>query len=150
MASDTIAMDEEMDYASGEDDLEEARNRASKKKGRGFKSTARSNTSKYESLDDDGTTGPQRSVEGWIIFVTNINEEAAEEDLKEKFKEYGNLINMHVNLDRRTGFFKGYAVVQFETKAEAADAIRNLNGSEFLGQTLSADWAFVKGKSKRK
>ena len=82
--------------------------------------------------------------------MTNINEEAAEEDLKEKFKEYGNLINMHVNLDRRTGFFKGYAVVQFETKAEAADAIRNLNGSEFLGQTLSADWAFEKGKSKRK
>ena len=82
--------------------------------------------------------------------MTNINEEAAEEDLKEKFKEYGNLMNMHVNLDRRTGFFKGYAVVQFANKAEAAEAIADLNGADFLGRTLAADWCFVKGKSKRK
>ncbi len=46
------------------------------------------------------------AIEGWVIFVTGIHPEAAEDDVMETFEEFGDIRSIHMNLDRRTGFVK--------------------------------------------
>jgi len=95
----------------------------------------------FNRLDRDGT-GPIKSVEGWIVFLRNVHEEATEEDIIDKCSEFGPVKNLQMPLDRRTGFVKGYALVEYEEKTQAEKAIEALNGSQLMEKTLEAGWAF--------
>ncbi|CAN4119559.1 unnamed protein product [Withania somnifera] len=127
-----------------------------KTKGRGFREEAAEAdrnarmSARFDSLDSHGGPGPERSIEGWIILVTGVNEETQEEDLHNEFGEFGEIKNLHLNLDRRTGFVKGYAFIEYENFEEAQRAINEKDGAEFLTQIIHVDWAFSRGPFKRR
>ncbi|KAI3906385.1 hypothetical protein MKW92_034448 [Papaver armeniacum] len=155
-----------------------------KTKGRGFReamTTEAERNTRFASKDfdslasDGGGPAAQRSIEGWIVLVTGIHEEAQEDDLHTAFGEFGEVKNLHLNLDRRTGFVKvssfrfhsceflsflivnvnplwyaGYALMEFEQFNEAQAAISAMNGAELLTQIVSVDWAFSNGPFKQR
>ncbi len=105
----------------------------------------------FETLDnDDEEVGPKRSIEGWILFVTNIQEESTEDDVATPFSDFGTIKNIHMNIDRRTGYLKGYSLIEYETFSEAKNALNALNGKQINGQAISVSWAFVREPLKDK
>lgn len=90
------------------------------------------------------TSIPAKSVEGWIIIVTGVHEEAQDESLLDVFGEYGEVKSIHLNLDRRTGYVKGYALLEYAEKKFAERAIAEADGMDILGRPISVEWAFVK------
>ena len=93
---------------------------------------------------------PEKSLGGWVLFVRGLHEEAIEEDVFDKFVEHGEVKSIQMNKDRRTGFIKGYALVQYETFEDAKTAIENLNDTKIYGKRISVDWAFRKDPGRYK
>ncbi|CAE8583986.1 unnamed protein product [Polarella glacialis] len=143
-----------MDVDYGEDVPEEkTKTSGGRVKGRGGEKDDRysGNAGQFESLQqDDEEGGPARSIEGVVVIVSGVHEEAQEDDVFEAFSEFGEIKNLHLNLDRRTGFVKGYAFIEFESKQEADAAIKGLHGQPLLDQKLSVGWAFTKAGARRK
>mmetsp|Transcript_49910 Transcript_49910/g.78981 ORF Transcript_49910/g.78981 Transcript_49910/m.78981 type:complete len:146 (-) Transcript_49910:25-462(-) len=121
-------------------------------KGRGAEEDDRyaGSAGKFDTLPLEGDDGPARSIEGWVVIVAGVHEEAQEDDVFEAFAEFGDIKNLHLNLDRRTGFVKGYSFIEYESKKEAEAAIKGMNGQTLLDSRLSVSWAFSKGPSRGK
>ncbi|GAV52498.1 hypothetical protein ZYGR_0AG04890 [Zygosaccharomyces rouxii] len=69
------------------------------------------------------------------VYIKNINLETRDEDFEEFFKKIGPVTSIHLEKDAE-GKLRGFGFVNYETHADAAKAVEELNGAEFNGQQL--------------
>lgn len=70
------------------------------------------------------------------IFIGNLAHAATEDQLKELFAPYGEIISAKIIMDRETGRSRGFAFVDLASAEEGQRAIDELNGHEFVGRPL--------------
>ncbi|MBL4774547.1 MAG: RNA-binding protein [Mariprofundus sp.] len=69
------------------------------------------------------------------IYVGNLPFNAGEDDVKNIFSPYGEVIDIRLVKDRRSKRFKGYGFVEMSAVGAKA-AIENLDGTDYAGRTL--------------
>ena len=75
------------------------------------------------------------------IFVGNLNRDTTAEALTHFLSEAGNVIEVYLPADRETGHPRGFAFVQFDTEANALEAIRLFHDRELDGRKLTVNAA---------
>ena len=71
------------------------------------------------------------------IYVANISYTATEQDIRDLFSEYGEVVSVKIITDKFTGQSKGFGFVEMESESDAQKTISELNGKPFMVKTLT-------------
>lgn len=80
------------------------------------------------------------------LRVTNLSEDADEEDLRAIFGRYGHVARVYIGRDRETGECKGYAFVSFLDRDAADTARQKVDGRGYSNLILSVNWSQPRGE----
>lgn len=75
------------------------------------------------------------------IYVGNLSFQATEEDLREVFAEYGEVVRVSLPTDRETGKKRGFAFVEMKEEANEDKAIEELDGAQWLEREIRVNKA---------
>ena len=75
------------------------------------------------------------------IYVGNLAYEVTDKDLNTAFSAFGRVTSAKVVADMYSGKSKGFGFVEMESKAEAQEAIAQLNGTDLKGRSITVNEA---------
>jgi RNA recognition motif-containing protein len=75
------------------------------------------------------------------IFVGNLSWNATEDELKQIFSEFGEVISVRIVSDPYTGRSKGFGFIEMADDAACDQAIEKLDNFEFMGRPIRASRA---------
>ena len=70
------------------------------------------------------------------LYVGNLAYTTTEDELREKFSQFGEVESVNVIMDRDTGRSKGFGFVEMGSEDAAQAAIEAMNGTEIDGRTI--------------
>lgn len=70
------------------------------------------------------------------LYVGNLAYSVRDDDLQQKFGEFGSVQSAKVMMDRDSGRSKGFGFVEMSSPAEAEAAIRGMNGQNVDGRDM--------------
>ncbi|MCB1114045.1 MAG: RNA-binding protein [Chlamydiia bacterium] len=75
------------------------------------------------------------------IFVGNLPWKATEDDLRNHFQAYGEVLSVKIVNDQYTGRSKGFGFIEMDSGESANKAIQGLNEKPFLERNLRVSLA---------
>ena len=75
------------------------------------------------------------------IYVGNLAPNTTEDELRQAFAEYGQVVSAKIIKDRYTFESRGFGFVEIPNKAQATEAMEKLNGAELGGNILRVNEA---------
>jgi RNA recognition motif-containing protein len=75
------------------------------------------------------------------LYVGNLNYQTQENELRDLFAQYGEVVSANVITDRDTGRSRGFGFIEMATEEEARAAENALNGQDFDGRQLKVNEA---------
>ena len=75
------------------------------------------------------------------IFISNLSFRVANDDLKQLFTEYGEVLSAKVITDKFSGKSRGFGFVEMNNNEEAQTAIDKLNQSKYEDKVISVSIA---------
>ncbi|KAJ3340027.1 translation initiation factor eIF3 subunit g [Gonapodya sp. JEL0774] len=88
------------------------------------------------------TGDSMRPRDEWpTIRVSNLTEDATDDDMNDLFRRFGRLQRVFVSKDRDTGLCKGFAFISFYSMEDAQKAIEKVNGYGYDNLILKVDFA---------
>jgi len=83
------------------------------------------------------------------IYAGNLSLDVTEDDLKEAFEAFGQLISVNLIKDKFSGASRGFGFVEMSSIEEAQSAIKGLNGTDLKGQSLTVNKARPRSEKRR-
>ena len=71
------------------------------------------------------------------LFVGSLSWNVTDDQLKEAFSAVGTVVSANVITDRDSNRSKGFGFVEMSSDAEAAEAVKQLNGKELDGRAIT-------------
>lgn len=75
------------------------------------------------------------------IYIGNLSFSTTEEDLRNAFSEFGEVVSAKVITHRDSGRSRGFGFVEMSTDNEGKAAIEAMDGQEFMGRNLRVNEA---------
>ena len=78
------------------------------------------------------------------MYIGNLSYNDKESDLRQVMEEYGTVESVKLIVGRETRRSKGFAFVDMPETSEALNAIKKLNGAEYVGRLMVVKEALPK------
>jgi RNA recognition motif-containing protein len=75
------------------------------------------------------------------IYVGNLSHDVTDEDLRQEFEEFGQVISATVIKDKFSGESRGFGFVEMPSKEEASQAIAGLQERDLKGRKINVNEA---------
>ena len=83
------------------------------------------------------------------IYVGNLSRDVTEDELRQEFEPFGQVVSVNIIKDRYSGQSRGFGFVEMATKAEGQAAIDGLKDKLLQERTLDVNEARPRSEGRR-
>ncbi|OEL13480.1 Serine/arginine-rich splicing factor SC35 [Dichanthelium oligosanthes] len=86
-------------------------------------------------------SGAPENRDTFSLLVLNLSFRTTADDLFPLFDRYGEVVDIYIPRDRRTGDLRGFGFVRYNYEDEAQDAVHGLDGRKVDGRVIMVQFA---------